>query len=516
MLPSNIPLSDPEGYRAYVRTLIFLYTKCTREYLKRRGKDVRVLILHSLDFNLYSEIRCQGEPIHLSPEEIEEIEDLMWQRVQQNVSLGKENLPVEKAAAIFESEERPDLSGLLHYRSISTINLYSLEEAHDYFYGPVLQSCGAIRRFDLIPYGDGIIVRTPHPDAPDTLRPFVPKTHLFEVFQQSRQWSRMTGVENVSDLNNAISEGRIDELIQVSEALHAKNIADIAARIAGNLGKDSAQSGEDPKATPKRLVLVAGPSSSGKTTFSQKLCFQLMAEGLHPHMISMDNYFRPRRLLPVGPDGKQDFEGIDALDTQLFSDHMQALLQGQQVEMPTYNFLSGEREYRGDTLQISDQDVLVVEGIHGLNSLVSEGIPREQIFKIYISAITMLGIDDHNRIPTTDSRLLRRMVRDFSHRGYTAADTLERWPSVRAGEERNIFPFQEEADVMFNSSHLYELAVLTSYAEPLLFRLRPGDETYQEARRLIRFLSYFQSVSSELVPRSSLIREFIGGGHYHQ
>ena len=511
LLTGDTQLSNAETYRAYVRTLIFLYTQCAGAYVKTHmGLDARVLILHSLDFNLYSEIRYRGEPVILSPEQIEEIEDMMWELVRKDAPLRKTNMTLPEADRIFRAEGRDDLHRLLHYRSISTINLYSLGSHHDYFYGTILDKASRVRRFDLIPYKDGIVVRTPAPDAPDTLRRFVPKPHLFSVFQQSREWSRMTGVENVSALNDAISEGRIDELIQVSEALHAKNIAEIAVKIAGKREDGRAQG------SLKRLVLVAGPSSSGKTTFSQKLCIQLKAEGMKPHLISMDNYFHPRRMLPFGPDGKQDFEGIDALDTQLFSEHMQALLKGQTVDLPTYNFVSGEREYRGESLQMGDQDVLVVEGIHGLNALVSEGIPRDQIFKIYISCITMLGIDDHNRIPTTDSRLLRRMVRDYQHRNYSAADTLERWPSVRAGEEKNIFPFQEEADVMFNSSHLYELAVLKNYAEPLLFRIRPGEETYDEARRLIRFLSYFLSVSSELVPRSSLIREFIGGGSYHQ
>ena len=512
MLPADYQLSDAESYRSYVRTLIFLYTQCAGKYVREVfGREARVLILHSLDYNLYSEIRWHSEPIVLSPEQIEEIEGMMRRMVQENVPLSKTNYTLPEAGKIFREEERPDLLRLLHYRSISTINLYKMGEHFDYFYGPLCPDLSRINVFDLIPYKDGIIVRTPAPDDPTHLRRFVPKPHLFTVFQQSREWSRMTGVENVSALNDAISEGRIDELIQVSEALHAGNIADIAAKISG---RASGTRGEDD--VMKRLVLVAGPSSSGKTTFAQKLCIQLKAEGLKPHLISMDNYFIPRAQIPFGPDGRQDFESIDALDTELFSEHMQALLKGKSIDLPTYNFVTGDREFNGQTLQLADQDVLVVEGIHGLNRIISEGIPRDQVFKIYISAITMLGIDDHNRIPTTDSRLLRRMVRDNQHRNYSAADTLDRWPSVMAGEEKNIFPFQEEADVMFNSSHIYELAVLKSYAEPLLFRIGPDDPTYDEARRLIRFLSYFLSISSELVPRSSLIREFIGGGYYHQ
>ncbi|MBO4887774.1 MAG: nucleoside kinase [Firmicutes bacterium] len=512
---TNDSLQNSESYRAYVRTLIFLYTQCAEKYVKASmGLDARVLILHSLDYNLYSEIRTHGEPLILTAEQIEEIEAMMRKMVQDHVSLTKANYSLEEAGKILQKENRPDLLRLVHYRSISTINLYQLDDEFDYFYGPLCPDISKVNVFDLIPYKDGIIVRTPAPDEPTRLRRFVPKPHLFSVFQQAREWSRKTGVENVSMLNDVISEGKIAELIQVSEALHAGYIAEIASKISGRSRAGRPDGLKDD--TMKRLVLVAGPSSSGKTTFAQKLCIQLKAEGLKPHMISMDNYFHPRAMVPFGPDGKQDFESISCLDTELFSEHMQALLKGKSIPLPTYNFISGEREYNGETLQLADQDVLVVEGIHGLNSLVSEGIPREQIFKIYISAITMLGIDDHNRIPTTDSRLLRRMVRDNQHRGYSASDTLDRWPSVMKGEEKNIFPFQEEADVMFNSSHLYELAVLKSYAEPLLFRIGPEDPTYDEARRLIRFLSYFLSISSELVPRSSLIREFIGGGYYHQ
>jgi uridine kinase len=516
LLPDNLFLSDNESYRAYVRSLIFLYTQCAGKYVREKmGLEARVLILHSLDYNLYSEIRAHGEPLTLTPEQIEEIEAMMRRMVTEKVKLTKKNYSLDEAGRIFREEKRQDLQRLLHYRSISTINLYEMGGHYDYFYGPLLDpDISRVNVFDLIPYKEGIIVRTPAPDDPVHLRRFVPKPHLFSIFQQAREWSRKTGVENVSMLNDVISEGRIDELIQVSEALNAGYIAEIASKISGRSRTGRPESLKDD--TMKRLVLVAGPSSSGKTTFAQKLCIQLKAEGLKPHMISMDNYFHPRATVPFGPDGKQDFESISALDTELFSEHMQALLKGKSIPLPTYNFISGEREYNGETLQLMDQDVLVVEGIHGLNSIVSEGIPRDQIFKIYISAITMLGIDDHNRIPTTDSRLLRRMVRDNQHRGYSAADTLDRWPSVMKGEEKNIFPFQEEADVMFNSSHLYELAVLKSYAEPLLFRIEPNDPTYDEARRLIRFLSYFLSISSELVPRSSLIREFIGGGYYHQ
>ncbi|MBO6158326.1 MAG: nucleoside kinase [Firmicutes bacterium] len=508
MYQGDLVLSSAESYRAYVRTLTFLYTLCAERFVqKTRSRQARVLALHSLDYNLYSEIRIDGQVVILDPAEIEMIENDMRDIVRKKMPITKQTMSLDEAKRIFREKGRPDEEGLIHYRSMSTVNLYQLDGEWDYFIGPLFSDAGKVKWFDLIPYKDGIIVRTPAPDMPNTLRRFVPKPHLFSIFQESREWSRMTCAENVAGLNDAICDGSIEELIQVSEALHARNIAAIALKIAG---KDSARSAR------KRLVFVAGPSSSGKTTFSQKLCIQLKAEGIKPHLISMDHYFHPRRLVPFMENGMQDFESIDALDTDLFKKDMQALLKGQTISLPTYNFLTGEREYNGETLQLSDEDCLVVEGIHGLNPILYEGFDRDQLFRIYISAITMLGVDDHNRIPSTDGRLLRRMVRDNLYRGYSAKDTLTRWPSVHEGENKYIFPYQEEADVMFNSSYMYELAVLKSYAEPLLFKIGPEDETYPEARRLIRFLSYFLSIGSEQIPRSSLIREFIGGGTYHQ
>ena len=489
----NVPdLGNSEVYRIYVRTLTFLYVTCAIQVL---GSDRRILILHSLGGNLYSEIRYKGETEIITDRQIEAILDKMRQYVRQNEPIKKEPYLVSEAKTLFGAKGQQDKVRLLHYRSTSNINLHSIGGEKDYFYGSILPSAGLVNWFDLMRYESGVMLITPTRKEDHALRSFAPQPKLFEVFQRSKEWSRILGIENVGALNDCIAAGGIGGLIQVSEALHAKHIAEISSRIAGN--------------RRLKLVLVAGPSSSGKTTFAQKLGIQLQAEGKRPHLISMDNYFVDRDVLPYGPDGLQDFESLQAVDTDLFNQHMEKLLAGETVELPTYNFKTGKREDSGEILRLQDEDVLIVEGIHCLNEEVSRSVSREQKFKIYISAITMLSIDDHNRIPTTDGRLLRRIVRDYQHRGASAADTIARWPSVRRGEESNIFPFQEEANVIFNSAHIYELAVLKTFAEPLLFNIQKDAPEYAEARRLIKFLDFFLNVSSELVPEMSIILEFI-------
>ena len=494
-----IDLTDLEGYRIYVRTLTYLFITCAQQVL---GKDKRVIMLHSLGGNLYSEVRFGEETLVISETQIHAIKEAMEHRVKKDETIYKNAHLLSDALMYFEKDKRYDKLSLLHYRTSSIVNLYELGDEKDYFYGGMLPSVGKLQWFDLQAYEDGIVLITPQRTLPHALRSFAPQPKLFGVFQQSKKWSRILEVSNVGALNDCISAGKIDTLIQISEALHAKHIAEIASRVAEN--------------RRIKLILVAGPSSSGKTTFAQKLSIQLQAEGFRPHLISMDNYFVNRDQVPFGPDGLQDFESVDALDAELFNSHMQQLLQGDAVELPTYNFKSGKREYNGQVLRLQEEDVLIVEGIHCLNEILSASVPKERKFKIYISAITMLNLDDHNRIPTTDGRLLRRMVRDHQHRATSAADTIKRWPSVRNGEERNIFPFQEEADVIFNSAHIYELAVLKTYAEPLLYNIQKEQPEYGEARRLIKFLNYFLGVSSELVPEMSIIREFIGGGIYRQ
>lgn len=499
-----------EQYRTYVRSLIFLYAVCVRKIL---GQNYQAVILHSLDYSLYTEIRRGQETIPVSEEQASAIEKLMHEKAQADLPITKTYRRIEEAQEIFRNEGRYDEERLLHYRSSTNVNFYQMDGVSDYYYGPMLPSTGALTTFALRVYKEGVILQTPVPGKPGELQRFVPKPKLFSVFQQSRRWSRIAGVTDVGMLNDVIASGKIGDLIEVSEALHSRNLTEVAETISG---KNNLSGTVVPGHTPKKLILIAGPSSSGKTTFAQKLCIQLQAEGLRPHLISMDNYFKNRKEVPYGENGMQDFESMQALDLELFKSQTSQLLHGQRVSVPSFDFVKGERYFSGKSLQLSDEDVLVVEGIHGLNPVISEGIARDEICKIYISAITQLSIDSHNRIPTTDTRLLRRIVRDYQHRSYSAADTLRRWPSVRAGEEKNIFPYQEEADVMFNSAHLYELAIMKSYAEPLLFQIHSDEPEYAEARRLIKFLSFFIGVSSEQVPSGSIIREFIGGGRYHQ
>jgi len=504
MIREPYDFSRGRDYRAYVRTLIFVYTSACYEHF---GQNCRVQILHSLDSNLYSEIRKNGEPIIPTEEDVRAIREKMDHFVGSNTPVLKSHYPREEAMEIFHDLGRSDQEKLFHYRAYSNVNLYSLDEHLDYFYGRMLPQCGLLHAYDLVPYKDGMIIRVPVQAQPDELQRFTPKPKLFSVFQESREWGRIAGVENIGQLNECICNGEIEQLMEVSEALHARNIADIAKRIAARtVGKEDGI----------KLVLVAGPSSSGKTTFSQKLCIQLMAEGLSPHLISMDNFFKNREDLIPDEEGIRDFESLDAVDLDLLETTLQALFKGQTVEIPKFNFKTGIRESGEETLRLGDRDIIVMEGIHGLNDAASSFIPRDRKFKVYISPLTMISIDDHNRIPTTDGRLLRRMVRDYHHRGYTAAQTIAQWPSVRAGEEKNIFPYQEEADVMFNSVHIYELAVLKTFAEPLLFQVTPDQEEYEEARRLIKFLSYVLGTDASPVPRSSILREFIGGGRYHQ
>ncbi len=499
-----VTLQEPEGFRIYLRTLIYVFIHAAQRAL---GPDARVRIKHSLSGNLYAEISRRtsqgGSTRTLSPAEIEAIEEQMRAVIAANLPIRKKNFPLDEAQEYFESEGIRDKQRLFAYRSTSGVNLYQLEDELDYFYGFMLPETGCLLpEQSLLPYGEGVILRTPSRQVPHALRPFKPMEKLFDIFQQSKEWSQILGVEDVGALNDCIADGRIGELIQTSEALHAKRLAEIAGEIAAR--------------PAVKLVLIAGPSSSGKTTFAQRLMIQLRAEGRTPHLISMDNYFVNREQTPLDEDGQPNYECLGAVDVERFNADMASLMAWEPAEIPLYNFKKGQREASGRSLQLKERDILIVEGIHCLNEEVSRQVARENKYKIYISALTLINIDDHNRIPTTDGRLLRRMIRDNAHRGASAAHTIAMWPSVRRGEEENIFPYQEEADTMFNSAHIYELAVLKQYAEPLLYRIQRSEPEYDEARRLIKFLDYFLSVSSEEVPDTSLIREFIGGGIFEQ
>ncbi len=409
----------------------------------------------------------------------------------------KRNVTTDEAIEIFRHHRMYEKERLFRYRRVSRVNLYSIGGFEDYYYGYMVQNTGYLKYFDLILYRDGMMLLLPEQKNPEQVAEFHDREKLFEVLDETESWGRQLEVPTVGALDDVICKGKASELILMQEALMEKKIGDIAEQIASR--------------PDKKIVMIAGPSSSGKTTFSHRLSIQLKAKGLKPHPIAVDNYFVNRVDSPRDENGNYNYEVLECLDVALFNQNMTDLLAGKTVEMPEYNFVKGQREYHGDFLTLGPDDVLVIEGIHCLNEKLSYALPRKNKFKIYISALTQLNIDEHNRIPTTDGRLLRRIVRDARTRGASAQDTIRMWPSVRRGEEENIFPYQEDADVMFNSALVYELSVLKQYAEPVLFSVPRDSAEYVEAKRLLKFLDYFLGVSSEEIPHNSLIREFIGG-----
>ena len=378
---------------------------------------------------------------------------------------------------------------------------YSMNEFEDYYYGYMVPDASYLPYFELHLYDEGFVIQMPEKDAPTVVPSFRPQHKLFQVLKESTKWGDIQNIETVGALNDKITNGDIQDMILVQEAMQEKKIAEIAEMIANK--------------SDIKFVLIAGPSSSGKTTFSHRLSIQLRANGLVPHPIAVDNYFVEREKTPKDKDGNYNFECLEAIDAELFNQDMLDLLSGKEVALPTFNFKTGKREYSGETKKLGEQDVLVMEGIHCLNDAMTYKLSKENKFKIYISALTQLNIDEHNRIPTTDGRLIRRMVRDARTRGASAKQTIAMWPSVRKGEEENIFPYQEDADVMFNSALIYELAVLKLYAEPILFGIEKDCEEYVEAKRLLKFLDYFIGVGSENIPANSLLREFVGGGCFN-
>ena len=422
--------------------------------------------------------------------------------------LSARSLPIEKrtvstddAIDLFREAGLERKAKLLSFRISSHINVYSLDGFADYFYGYMVPDTGYIRCFALEPFEDGFVLRLPAQRDPSQLGEFRPSIKVFQALDRSKQRAEALNVSSVAELNSIISQGEATPLILTYEAMMEKRIGDIAAQIAGR--------------KEVRFVMIAGPSSSGKTTFSLRLSTQLRACGLRPHAISTDNYFKNRADTPRDEQGNYDFEGLGAMDVEQFNTDMVRLLNGETVELPTYNFKKGAREYNGDRLTLGEDDVLVIEGIHCLNDQFTHALPDESKFKIYISCLTALNIDDHNRIPTTDARLLRRIERDARTRGHSAQATIKMWPSVRRGESENIFPYQDSADVIFNSALIYEASVLKPYVQPLLFGVPRDSEEYLEAKRLLRFLNSFLPIPADDVPRTSIVREFIGGGCYH-
>ena len=490
-----ITIGDKVGEQSYRRTATLILTKAVSDVI---GKDAGLIVQFSMHKGYYCEI-CGHMPIE--EEVLEKIEKRMKELIRQNLTIKKQIVTSDEAQKIFRSNGMEAKARLLKYRRSSWVNMYQLEDISDYYYGYMAPSTGYIKWVELIPFHEGFVIQMPVAEAPEILQRFEPSEKIFHALKESTIWGEKIGVCNAGQLNEYICKGDITELMLVSEALQEKNISEIA---------------EDIYNKGKRIVLIAGPSSSGKTTFSHRLSVQLRARGLKPHPIAVDNYFLDREKTPRDEQGNYNFECLEAINIKQFNDDMNGLLAGERVELPIFNFISGKSEYgKNNYMQIGQEDVLVIEGIHCLNDALTPSIPKEDKYKVYISALTQLNLDEHNRIATTDARLLRRIVRDAAHRGTKASETIAMWYSVRRGEEVNIFPYQESADRLFNSALIYELSVLKQFAEPLLFNIRPEQKEYEEAKRLLRLLDYFVGVTSENVPKNSILREFIGGSYFN-
>ena len=467
------------------------------EELYGSGSRYRPMIHFVVGSGLYCTLR---DPADVTAEYLDRVTQKMREYQEAALPLKKQSVLTTAAKELFAQKKVTDKEKLFRYRLTSYTNLYSLKSYQDYFYGYMVHDTAVLKWFELVPYEDGFVLRYPSvsEDGTVAIPPFTPRRKLFLTQNKALKWGEKLNIDTVGDLNDLIVQGEAKELILVQEAYHEKQIAEIAEKIASH--------------PDIKFVMIAGPSSSGKTTFSYRLSTQLSVYGLKPHPIAVDDYFVNREDTPKDENGKYNFECLEAIDTRKFNEDMTALLAGEKVELPTFNFKTGKREYKGNFRQLGDRDILVIEGIHCLNDRLSYSLPAQSKYRIYISALTQLNVDEHNRISTTDGRLLRRIIRDARTRGTSAAGTIAMWPSVRRGEENYIFPFQESADVMFNSALLYELSVLKVYAEPLLFGIDQSAPEFVEAKRLLKFLDYFMPVSQENIPDNSLLREFVGGG----
>ncbi len=475
----------------YQNSLALIYLKAVEDVCG----NASVVIQNSLNKGLYTEIRNHAP---VTDAVVSEIEKRMREIVELDLPLKREVVTREQALEMLTISGRTERSRIIEsVPELSWVSFYELDGYRDFFYGLMVPSTGYIRHFELRKYNHGVLVRFPHPSKPDEIPPYVDEKKLYYAFEEQSEWDKLLGVDYVCDLNDKIESGEYKELIQLSEALHEKKIAQIADEI---------------KQHHKRIVLIAGPSSSGKTTFARRLCVQLRVNGLSPLYLGTDDYFIEREETPLDENGEKDFESINALDIELFNRNMNDLLAGKTVDLPSFDFLTGHKEFGKRITSLQEGQPIVIEGIHGLNEQLTEFIPKDEKYKIYISPLTQLNIDIHNRIPTTDERMLRRLVRDNLYRGHSAASTIKNWPKVRAGEDRNIFPYSGEADVLFNSYHVYEISVLRKYAEPLLRQITPKDEEFAEAQRMLQFLDFFRTIEDDsMIVNNSIIREFIGG-----
>ncbi|NLY90927.1 MAG: nucleoside kinase [Firmicutes bacterium] len=490
-----VDLTHVDGVRIYSRSLMMVFIRAAKEVFPH----CQVKIMYSLSKGLYGELYLGR---HLAEKDLRRVEERMRKIIAADEKIEKIRMPLEEAVRIFEEEGLNDKVRLMAYRQAKEISLYRCGDYFDYYFGYMLPSTGFLKEFELLFHLPGFLLRFPSQTSPEKVPPYVEQHKISQVFYEYEKWGEVLGVSDIASLNQLINEGKGGELIRLAEALQEKKIAQIADEITRDRER-------------VRLVMIAGPSSSGKTTFTQRLAIQLRVNGVRPVSLSLDDYFVSREFTPRNEKGEPDFEALEAIDLDLFNEQLADLIMGEKVEIPRFNFMTGRREYRGEVLQIKPDQPILIEGIHGLNERLTQAVPKDRKFKVYISALTQLNMDNHNRIPTTDNRLIRRIVRDSQFRSHDALTTLRLWTAVRAGEEKNIFPFQEEADIMFNSALTYELAILKKYVEPLLLAIPPDVPEYAEAKRLLKFTAYFLPMDEKEVPTNSILREFIGGSCFH-
>jgi uridine kinase len=496
--PKTVQFIDylhPDGKRMYMRSLSFVLFMAAREIYP----ESTLKIEHSYSNGFYCKLHCK-KPLDYKIAS-KKIKARMKEIVDEALPFEREEIRTEEAYHIFKDFRLHDKCVLMETRKNFYSSVYRLDGVVNYFYGYLVPNSSYLKVFDLLPYQDGMVLLPPEPSNPNKVEKLIKQNKLFDIFQEFKNWVDIMGVPDVGHLNQITEKGNAGHVIKVSEALQEKKIAQIASMI------------ED-RTPSAKVVLVSGPSSSGKTTFAKRLAVQLSVSGFKPEVLSMDNYFLDRDQTPKDKNGEYDFETPFALDINLFNSNMLDLLDGKEVDLPSFSFISGTKTFKNHKLRLQENSIIIVEGIHGLNPIVSQSIADERKFKIYVSALTPLSIDNTNRIPTTDNRLIRRIVRDFNHRNYSAYDTIKRWPSVRTGEDKYIFPFQENADVMFNTALLYELGVLKQYAEPILNAIPSVYAEYAEARRLIKFLSYVTPINGEEIPPTSILREFLDGSSF--
>jgi uridine kinase len=491
-----IDITHPDGMKMYLRSLSFVLCKAVHELFA----NSRLRINHSIAKGIYCRITTFNQ--ELTFDDVASIKQRMLEIVNADIPFIHLEEETEEVIRKFEAQGLTDKIDLLKHKGQNFTSYYNLNGHIGSFYGCMIPSTGYLKVFDLNKYFNGLLLQLPQKKNPKYVENLVVQNKLFEIFQEFSQWIKILEVPNISDLNNSCSNGKSEVLIKVSEALHEKKIGQIA---------DSIRQRKE----FVKIILISGPSSSGKTTFAKRLAIHLIVNGMKPLNLSLDNYFVDRDKTPLDENGNHDYEAVDALDLETFNQNLLALLNGEKVELPRFSFETGTRFYNGETMQMHPENVLIIEGIHGLNPELTSSIPADVKFKIYVSALTSLNIDDHNRVSTTDNRLIRRIVRDYRYRKYSARDTISRWQSVRDGEEKHIFPFQEEADTMFNSALLYELAVLKPFAEPILLEVQPNQPEYSEATRLLDFFSYFKPLKHSEIPPTSILREFLGGSSFN-